>query len=131
MMSSSLNTALAALAKKDYPTSPGYAQESLSLYQSMHDQDGIADCLLILGQIEMEEGHYSRADILLEQAESCLTHSVNGFRTAKALYLRGRLALAEGETAQAGRYFEQAARHPACEQAVRQKAQSALGEMGS
>ncbi len=116
----------AAERRSDYATAQTWAQHSLALYESLQDQDGMTDALLLLSQAAQEGGDLPAARRYLEQAAAHIRATENGFRAARVWYRQACILLAEGETAEAQALLEQTLRHPACEQAIRERAASTL-----
>jgi len=116
----------AALARGDLPAAQAWAQRSLERYRQMQDQDGMADNLLLLSQAAQESGDLPAARRHLEQAAACIRATENGFRAARVWHRQALILLEEGEAAQAQALLEQTMRHPACEHAIRVRAEAAL-----
>ncbi len=115
-----------ALEEGDYPTAQAYAEQGLKLYREMHDQDGIADCSLILCQAAYESDQLAAAWQYLAQAEEMIGRSENRFREARTFYHRARIFLTQGDKPLAEQWLLKTIEHPACEWSVAQKAKTAL-----
>ncbi|MEO8391970.1 MAG: tetratricopeptide repeat protein, partial [Chloroflexota bacterium] len=90
-----------ALLRFDYERSKAYQKTSLTLYQSVHDQEGEAAILQSLGETEFLQGNFPQAEIYLE-AGLRLNRAINNEAgIGRCLTLIGKLIQQIGDFARA------------------------------
>jgi len=97
-----------AYRQSDYPATTAYAGESLAIYRTVGDKQGIASALIKLGNAATEVGDYETASVYLEEALMTWRELEDKHGTARALISFGWAALRPGNYALALTRLEEA-----------------------
>jgi predicted ATPase/DNA-binding SARP family transcriptional activator/DNA-binding CsgD family transcriptional regulator len=97
-----------AEAQDDYQRASAAHEASLSVYQRLGDEMGIARSLANLGRVAVSRGDEGRATKLLEETLAVLRTSKNERDLASVLTSLGMLALARGDHVRTATLFEEA-----------------------
>lgn len=85
----------------EYKLARERARKSLDIYRLVRKKAGTVRALYVLAMIELAEGHYNEARLLIMQMLKITQDSGNRVGTAPILYLSAMLCFAEGHHAQA------------------------------
>jgi predicted ATPase/DNA-binding CsgD family transcriptional regulator len=91
-----------AFLQCDYGTAGEYLEQSLSLYEDLADQRGVAGVKDVLGSVAREQGDYERARTLHEESLALWRELEDEQGVAESLYYLGLTAWLNGENERAG-----------------------------
>jgi predicted ATPase/DNA-binding winged helix-turn-helix (wHTH) protein len=86
-----------ATAQGDFPSAEGFLQESLRLYEELHDQWGIAASLNALGVSGRDRGDYVTAQNHFERSLACWRTLPDRLATARCLHNLANVAKIRGD----------------------------------
>lgn len=87
----------ACWTQHDYACATQQAEESLQLFQETGDQSGVADVLLLLAYIRLNQGDYSQTRSLLEQGLALFRAGGDLWGVAYTLHYLGRTLFSQGD----------------------------------
>jgi predicted ATPase/DNA-binding winged helix-turn-helix (wHTH) protein len=103
-----------ATAQGDYPAAEGFLKESISLYEELDDEWGIAASLNALAVSARDRGDYSSAESSFERSLACWRMLTDRSATARCLHnlanvikVRGEYARAQWALREATKLFEE------------------------
>lgn len=93
-----------------YPETRLVVEESLSIYREIDpiDQQGLANALITLGDMETELGNYSIAFKLMQEALEIMRELEDSRGISRALWQLGACVVRRGDYEQSVKYFEEA-----------------------
>jgi DNA-binding CsgD family transcriptional regulator len=91
-----------AFLQCDYGTAGEYLEQSLSLYEDLADQRGVAGVKDVLGSVAREQGDYERARTLHEESLALWRELEDEQGVAESLYYLGLTAWLNSENERAG-----------------------------
>ena len=97
----------ACWTKHDYPQARAFAEESLALLTALHDTSGMADALMIISYVALNQGNYAEARLYTEQAQAYFREADDAWGMAYALQYAGRTMLEQGDYAPASTRIEE------------------------
>lgn len=112
-----------------YPEAMAYYREGLTVGRSIHDQWAVMACLNNLGETACAVGDYEGASAYLAEAIQIATEARTKTVLVEILVNVAALYAAQGKTGRAAALLALASNHPACEQAIQDKARRLMDEM--
>ncbi len=106
-----------------------YYREGLTIGRSIQDQWAVMACLNNLGETACTVGNYEGASAYLAEAMQIATEARTKTVLVEILVNVAALFAAQGKTGRAATLLALASSHPACEQAIQDKARRMLDEM--
>ena len=113
-----------------HPEAMAYYQEGLTIGHSIQDQWTIMACLNNLGKTACAMEDYEAARAYLAEATQIALETQTMTVLAEILVNVATLFAAQGKTDRAAVLLTLASKHPACEQAIQDKARRLMDEMG-
>jgi predicted ATPase/DNA-binding winged helix-turn-helix (wHTH) protein len=98
-----------ATAQGDYPAAEHFLQQSLSLYEELDDESGIAVSLNALGVSARDRGDYSAAQRSLERSLACWRTLSDRLAIARCLHNLANVVRVRGDHSRARRALSEAA----------------------
>ena len=113
-----------------YPEAMAYYREGLTIGRGIHDQWAVMACLNNLGETACTMGDYEGASAYLAEAMQIAMEARTKTVLVEILVNVATLFAAQGKSDRAATLLTLASNHPACEQAIQDKARKLLDEMG-
>jgi len=113
-----------------YPEAMAYYREGLAIGRRIQDQWTIMACLNNLGETACAMEDYEAASDYLTEAMQIAAETQTMTTLAEILVNVAILFTAQGKTGRAATLLALASNHPACEQAIQDKARRVMDEMG-